>query len=54
LDSGKPADAAVSNGDNGKTPATSTDKTQPETAKPAVPAKKKGRFHALKKVVDPF
>jgi len=31
-----------------------TGKDQADAAKPAAPAKKKGRFHVLKKVVDPF
>jgi len=55
LDSGKPAEAtATSNNDSGKAKESTPEKTQPDAAKPAAPAKKKSRFHVLKKVVDPF
>jgi outer membrane protein assembly factor BamD len=55
LDSGKPAEAtATSNQDSEKAKESSPEKTQPDAANPAAPAKKKSRFHALKKIVDPF
>jgi len=52
---GKPAEAtATSTSDSGKAKESTPDKAQPDAAKPAPPAKKKGRFHLLKKVIDPF
>ncbi|HXW13499.1 MAG TPA: outer membrane protein assembly factor BamD, partial [Terriglobia bacterium] len=55
LNSGKPAEAtATSNNDSGKAKESTPEKTQPDAAKPAAPAKKKSRFHVLKKIVDPF
>jgi hypothetical protein len=46
--------ATPPNDDSAKAKDGTTGKAQPETAKPAAPAKKKSRFHVLKKVVDPF
>lgn len=55
LNSGKPAEAtATSNNDSGKATESTPEKAQPDTAKPAAPAKKKSRLHVLKKVVKPF
>lgn len=55
LNSGKPAEAtATSNNDSGKAKESTPEKTQSDAAKPAAPAKKKSRFHVLKKVVHPF
>ena len=55
LESGKPAEAtATSTSDSGKAKESTPDKTQPDAAKTTEPAKKKGHFHALKKIVKPF
>jgi outer membrane protein assembly factor BamD len=56
-DSGKPKEtppAAGPSADDGKPKDNNAAPSQTEAAKPAVPAKKKGRFHVLKKIVDPF
>jgi len=56
-DSGKakePPPAAGSTTDNGKPKDNNAAPSQTEAAKPTAPAKKKGRFHVLKKIVDPF
>jgi outer membrane protein assembly factor BamD len=54
-DSGKPAEATTtSTSDSGKAQESTPAKTQPDVAKSTAPAKKKSRFHILKKVVDPF
>ena len=53
--SGKAAPATTtSTTDNGKAKEGTPAKAQTDAAKPAEPAKKKGLFHKLKKVVDPF
>jgi outer membrane protein assembly factor BamD len=55
LESGKPAEATTSpNNDSGKAKENTPANSQTDTAKPTEPAKKKGRFHFLKKVVNPF
>jgi outer membrane protein assembly factor BamD len=55
LESGKPTETAPSpNDDSGKAKANAPDKSQTDTTKPAEPAKKKSRFHVLKKVINPF
>jgi outer membrane protein assembly factor BamD len=55
LESGKPAEAtATSTSDSGKAKDSTPDKTQPDAAKTTEPAKKKGHFHVLKKIVKPF
>jgi hypothetical protein len=56
-DSGKAKEntpTASSNADNGKPKDNVAAPSQSEAAKPAAPAKKKSRFHVLKKIVDPF
>ncbi len=55
LESPKPAETPATP-DNGSAKAkeSTPDKTQPDASKPAPPAKKKGKFHVLKKIVDPF
>jgi outer membrane protein assembly factor BamD len=54
-ESGKAAPATTtSTTDNGKAKEGTPAKAQTDAAKPAEPAKKKGLFHKLKKVVDPF
>jgi outer membrane protein assembly factor BamD len=57
LSPGKPAAGATTNpaSDSGQAKQTTSDKSQPEAAKPAEPAKKKkGHLHVLKKIIDPF
>jgi hypothetical protein len=55
LATGKPAEAAANpSNDSEKAKESTSDKSQPAAATPTEPAKKKGRFHALKKVVKPF
>lgn len=54
-ESGKPVAAtATTPSDSDKAKESTPAKAQPDTTKPAAPAKKKGRFHVLKKIVDPF
>ncbi len=51
----KPAPAtAAANKDTSKATESTPAKGQTEATKPAAPAKKKGRLHVLKKIVDPF
>lgn len=47
-------DAAKSDAAKTDSATAKTDSTKSDAAKPDQPAKKKGRFHLLKKVVDPF
>jgi outer membrane protein assembly factor BamD len=55
LESGKPAGATTSpNNDSGKAKENTPANNQADTAQPTEPAKKKGRFHLLKKVIKPF
>ena len=62
LESGTPAGAAssnaaaapTSNNDSQKAKENTPAQTQTESQTPAAPAKKKGRLHALKKIVKPF
>ncbi len=51
-DAAKPATPA--NDDSAKAKDATTGKAQADATNPAAPAKKKSRFHVLKKVVDPF
>jgi outer membrane protein assembly factor BamD len=48
------ADRKENNGDTAKPAENGGDKSQSVSAKPTEPAKKKSRFHALKKIVKPF
>jgi outer membrane protein assembly factor BamD len=55
LETAKPAETATStNNDSGKAQEGTPAKSQTDTATPAEPAKKKGHFHALKKIIKPF
>jgi len=55
LATAKPAEATANpNNDSEKAKESTSDKSQPAAATPTEPAKKKGRFHVLKKVVKPF
>jgi hypothetical protein len=55
LASGKPAEATANpNNDSEKAKESDQGKSQPTAATPTEPAKKKGHFHALKKIVKPF
>jgi len=55
LEPAKPAEAATTpDNDSAKAKESTPDKTQPDAAKPVQPAKKKSKFHLLKKIVDPF
>ena len=55
LEPAKPAETTPPpNNDNAKTTESTPDKSQSDAAKTAPPAKKKSKFHLLKKIVDPF
>jgi outer membrane protein assembly factor BamD len=55
LEPAKPAEGTPSpNNDSGTAKGNTPDKTQTDATQPAQPAKKKGRFHVLKKIIDPF
>jgi outer membrane protein assembly factor BamD len=51
---GNTATTPSPNNDSGKASASTPDKSQTDAAQPTQPAKKQGRFHILKKIVDPF
>jgi hypothetical protein len=51
-EAGKPATPATDDATKAKDATTAN--AQPDASKPAAPAKKKSKFHVLKKVVDPF
>lgn len=55
LEPAKPAESAKSpNNDSGKAQESTPAKSQSDTATSAEPAKKKGHFHVLKKIIKPF
>jgi len=55
LESGKPAEATTSpNNESGKAKENTAATSQTNAANPTEPAKKKGRFHVLKKIVKPI
>ena len=55
LETAKPAETVTTpDNDSAKAKETTPDKTQPDASKPGPPAKKKSKFHVLKKIVDPF
>lgn len=55
LNPAKPAaQSTTTSSESTKTKEAAPGKAQPDTSKPAAPAKKKGRLHVLKKIVDPF
>jgi len=55
LESGKPAEPTASpNNESGKATENSPEKSQTDAAASTEPAKKKGHFHILKKIIKPF
>ncbi len=55
LESGKPAEPTASpNNDSGKATENPPEKSKADAAAPTEPAKKKGHFHILKKIIKPF